>query len=257
MWYGVFTQEMADVFIQRHLLNPAEFWTPVPLPSIALNEQLYQNIPVNNWSGQPQGLTFQRAIRALENYGHHAEVSLVGQKLLPVLIRNGCTFPQQLDAITGAPSGYVPDGCGSMVLAALEYISRMYGIHLDVAHDRVWWSALSVGDFTYTQRWGERTFTLDCKGGQMRASLNERELFSSTAGARVVTDLDGKILEIIGIQPDEKNQEILIQCASRSWKLSLKANEVTSLEEEQPRTLRTIPFNHPDAETPVSDRTVF
>ena len=257
MWYGVFTQEMADVFIQRHLLNPAEFWTPVPLPSIALNEQLYQNIPVNNWSGQPQGLTFQRAIRALENYGHHAEVSLLGQKLFPVLIRNGCTFPQQLDAITGAPSGYVPDGYGPMVLATLEYISRMYGIHLDVANDRVWWSALSGGDFTYTQRWGERTFTLDCKGGQMRAALNERELFSSTAGARVVTDLDGKILEIIGIQPDEKNQEILIQCGSRSWKLSLKPNEVISLEEEQPRTLRTIPFNHPDAQPPVSDGTVF
>jgi len=62
MWYGVFTQEMADAFIRRHLLNPAEFWTPVPLPSIAVNEPLYRSVPGNNWSGQPMGLTYQRAI---------------------------------------------------------------------------------------------------------------------------------------------------------------------------------------------------
>ena len=96
MWHGIFTQEMADAFIRDHLLNPAEFWTPVPLPSIAVNQPLYHNSEGNSWSGQPQGLTYQRAIRALENYGHYAEVSLLGQKLFPVLIRNGYKFSQQL-----------------------------------------------------------------------------------------------------------------------------------------------------------------
>jgi hypothetical protein len=69
----------------------------------------------------------------------------------------------------------------------------------------------------------------------------------SKADLVLVTDLDGNILEVVGIQPNEKTQETLINCGSRSWKLSLKPNEVISLEEEQPRTLRTIPFNHPDA----------
>ena len=52
-----------------------------------------------------------------------------------------------------------PDGYGPMILAALEYISRMHGIHLDVEHDRVWWSGLGTDgkDFTYTQRWGDKT----------------------------------------------------------------------------------------------------
>ena len=144
MWYGIFTQEMADAFIRYHLLNPDEFWTPVPLVSIAINEPLYRNATVNNWSGQPQGLTYQRAIGALENYGHYAEVTLIGEKLLSILIRNGCTFPQQLDPTTGEPSGPKPDGYGPMILAALEYISRMHGIHLDVEHDRVWWSGLAA-----------------------------------------------------------------------------------------------------------------
>ena len=104
MWYGIFTQEMADAFIRHHLLNPAEFWTPVPLPSIAVNQPLYRNTEGNSWSGQPQGLTYQRAIRALEDYGHYAEVSLLGETLLPFPIRNGNKFSQQLDSQTGKPS---------------------------------------------------------------------------------------------------------------------------------------------------------
>ncbi len=40
---------------------------PVPLVSIAINEELSRNAPRNNWSGQPQGLTWQRAIGGLEN----------------------------------------------------------------------------------------------------------------------------------------------------------------------------------------------
>ena len=151
---------MADSFIQLHLLNPREFWTPVPLVSIAINDPLYENAKGNNWSGQPQGLTYQRAIDALERYGHFAEVSLLGNKLLTVLIRNGCRFSQQLDALTGDPSGPKPDGYGPMMLAALEYLSRLHGIHLDVSNDRVWWSSVDpkAEDFTYSQRWGNRNF---------------------------------------------------------------------------------------------------
>jgi len=67
MWYGVFTQEMADAFIKHHLLNPEEFWTPVPLVSIAAGEPLFRSNDRNDWSGQPQGLTYQRAIGILRS----------------------------------------------------------------------------------------------------------------------------------------------------------------------------------------------
>lgn len=80
MWHGCFTQEMADAFIHDHLLNLAEFWTPLPLPSIAVNEPLFRNASGNNCSGQPQGLTYQRAFAAVENYGYHAKVTLLGGK---------------------------------------------------------------------------------------------------------------------------------------------------------------------------------
>ncbi|MBM3861150.1 MAG: hypothetical protein FJ395_16095 [Verrucomicrobia bacterium] len=243
MWYHVFTQEMADAFIKHHLLNPAEFWTPVPLVSIARNEKLYQNAPGNNWSGQPQGLTYQRAIRALENYGHYAEVTLIGQKLLPVLIRNGYTFPQQLDAMTGEPSGPKPDGYGPMILAALEYISRMHGIHLDVEQERVWWSALDGAEFTTTQRWGERTWTLAAGKDRFTASLNGKELFSCTRGVRVVTDLDGKVQEVVGIAPG--SQTVALQTAGARRELTVKPNEVWRLDSAKPVHLRAVQFDYP------------
>ena len=37
MWHGVFSQEMADLFVSRHLMNRSEFWTPTPLPSISVS----------------------------------------------------------------------------------------------------------------------------------------------------------------------------------------------------------------------------
>ncbi|MBU6327844.1 MAG: hypothetical protein KGQ89_09455, partial [Verrucomicrobia bacterium] len=62
MYFGSFDQQMAEEFIKYHLMNPKEFWTPLPLPSIAANDPAFKNIPGNNWSGKSQGLTFQRSI---------------------------------------------------------------------------------------------------------------------------------------------------------------------------------------------------
>jgi hypothetical protein len=245
MWYGIFTQEMADAFIKHHLLSPEEFWTPVPLVSIARNEPLYENAKVNNWSGQPQGLTYQRAIGALERYGHYAEVSLIGQRLLPVLIRNGCTFPQQLDAMTGAPSGPKPDGYGPMILAALEYISRMYGIHLDVGHDRVWWSGLNDDgeNFTYAQKWGDRSFTLECRNGQLRGLVDGNERFTASSGTRIITSLDGTPVAVVGIHHETRN--VSFRAGEQEWNCTVHPNQLFDLTGEDPKASRIAPFDYP------------
>jgi hypothetical protein len=243
MWYGIFTQEMADAFIKHHLLNPEEFWTSLPLVSIALNEPLYESTSQNNWSGSPQGLTYQRAIGALERYGHFTEVTLIGQKLLPVLIRNGCTFPQQLDAMTGAPSK--PDGYGPMVLAALEYLSRMHGIHIDVEHECVWWSGLDDDgqDFTYTQKWGERTFTLECHAGQICGLVNGKERFTASIGTRIVTDLDGAPIEVVGIHPEA--QTIRLEAGEQQWNLAVHPNQSSVLMTGTAKVSGGAPFDYP------------
>ncbi len=243
MWYGIFTQQMADAFIKHHLLSPDEFWTPVPLVSIAAGESLFRSDSRNDWSGQPQGLTYQRAIGALENYGHYAEVTLLGRKLLPVLIRNGCAFTQQLDPFTGKAGGR--DGYGPMILAALEYITRMHGIHLDVEHERVWWSGLADGghDFTSSQRWGDTTWVLQCKDGQLRAAVNGEESFTASAGVRIVTDLDGKLIEVVGIDPQQK--QVTVKSKSNQWTLTVGPNQGYRLDRPQPAPFRTAPFDEP------------
>jgi hypothetical protein len=230
MWYGIFSPEMADAFVDHHLLNPEEFWTPVPLPSIAIGEELFRNGLRNNWSGQPQGLTYQRAIGALERYGRFAEVTRLGRKLLPVLIRNGCRFPQQLDPMTGEPSGQKPDGYGPMALAALEYLSRMQGIHLDVVEGRVWWSAADADgrDFTTTQRWGDHRFRLECGKGTMKGFVGERLAFSCSAGVRVVTDLEGGPLQLVGIAGGDREGSLSASAKETQWKVS--PNQVRDIE---------------------------
>jgi hypothetical protein len=232
MWYGIFTKKMADAFVDEHLLNPDAFWTPVPLVFIAVHEPLFRNAPRNNWSGQPQGLTYQRAIDALENYGRFTEVIRLGRKLLPVLIRNDCRFTQQLDPMTGAPSGQKPDGYGPMMLAALEYISRMHGIHLAVADGRIWWSAVDDVEFTVTQQWGDHAYRLESKDGTARAFVGGKQVFTFTPGARVVSDLTGKPLEIVGITPEA--HKLMLTVDSTQSEFAIHPNEIIPIDPSKP-----------------------
>jgi hypothetical protein len=241
MWYGVFTQEMADAFIRQHLLNPAEFWTPVPLPSIAANDSKFRNVPGNDWSGQSQGLTFQRAIRALENYGHYAELSLIGIKLIETIQQEKLIFGQQYDPFTGATKNRT--GYGPTILSALEYISRMQGVHLNLVNNQVWWSALDDKDFTTTQRWGERTWTLAATKGRFTASMGDKEVFSCTHGVRVVTDLAGNVRQVVGIAAEP--QSVVLQIAGARHELTVKPNQVWHLDGTKPVLLRSVRFDYP------------
>ena len=244
MWHGVFTQAMADEFVRYHLLNPAEFWTLLPLVSIAANDRMYKNVgtPGGNWAGLPQSLTYQRAIRALENYGHFAEVTLLGDILLKAVARKGCTFPLEL-VTTAHATASNPDGYGPLILACLEYTAHLHGIHID--EDRVWFSGVRPGghDFTYTQRLNDTIYQLTCEHGQLRGSLNGRELFTCTAGTRVVTDAAGKILEMVGINPQP--QQITLRAGGSQRQLTVAPNQVYGCDHPEPVLLRSAPFDSP------------
>ena len=109
MYWGSVSKYMADRFVKEHLLNPDEFWTPCPLPSVAVNDPAFRNAVENNWSGQSEGLTYQRAILALERYGYHKLVPVLGRKLFRTLLDGGLLFVQQFDPFTGAPSIVDPE----------------------------------------------------------------------------------------------------------------------------------------------------
>jgi hypothetical protein len=205
MYFGSFDQDMADSFVKYHLMNPEEFWTQLPLPSIAANDLSFRNMKGNNWSGQTQALTFQRSIRALENYGHYAELTMIGQKFLKA-IADSLRFSQQFDPFTAATTGS-QDGYGPSVLTALEFISRFYGIH--ITQDKIWWSCLSSDhEYEYTQKWNDRVFYLKTKGENVFCSVDGRQVLCFTKGARLITDLSGELIEIAGITGDSKTINI-------------------------------------------------
>ena len=129
MYYGGFSQEMADAFIRHHLLNPEEFWTSPPIPSIAIDEPLFENVAGNNWSGQVQALTLSRSLYALERYGHYAEISLLGERLVETWVKNDFRFSQQVDPFTGLNSGKTPDGNFTKTSTCLAFLPRMFGIY--------------------------------------------------------------------------------------------------------------------------------
>lgn len=201
MWHGAFTQEMADAFVARHLLNRQEFWTFMPLPSVARNDPSFRAHGREEyaWSGHPMGLTYQRAIRALENYGHCAEVTLIGRRLLERLSDTRGEFPIQFDADDGTYRGTHPGNYGPMVLACLEYFSRLYGIHIE--RKEVWWSGTASGSnaTSYVQHMFGRAYRLDSRHDRLIGTMDGRPCFSCSPGFRVVTDYSGAIQRVINI----------------------------------------------------------
>ncbi len=198
MYWHSLTPYMADRFVKEHLLNPKEFWTKMPLPSVAVNDPLFRNISSNNWSGQAEALTYQRAIRALENYGYEKLIPLLGKKLFKA-IGEKCAFVQQYDPFTMAPSFVSQrreqDSYGPAILSVLEYVSRMYGVHIE--GERLYWGSVSGSESTYEQQLGNNSFRIENNCNGAVAYINGKKVFETGPDLKVITDLTGRVLSVL------------------------------------------------------------
>lgn len=207
MYWGSFSQDMADRFVRQHLTNPAEFWTALPLPSVAVNDPAFRNAPENNWSGQCEGLTYQRAILALERYGYEPLVTALGHKLMDAVIRGGYVFTQQFDPFTGAPSRVssitkqpmrpgssdsFQDSYGPTLLSVLEYMAHIWGVTMQMGE--IWFSLGSGHAYTYQQQWGDRCYAIESDGRTARVLVDGTVMHTSPCGVRLITDKDGRLL---------------------------------------------------------------
>ena len=207
MYWGSVSPAMADRFVKEHLLNPAEFWTPFPLPSTAANDPAFRNAPENNWSGQPEGLTYQRAILALERYGYDRTVTALGRKLIDAVSRCGCRFVQQYDPFTAAPSLVsavthqpvtaesgepVQDAYGPTMLACLEYIAHHYGIRPYLGE--VWFSLGSGRPCEYEAVFYDHRYAIVSNGSTAEIRVDGKPAGRWDCGRRIVTDETGHIL---------------------------------------------------------------
>ena len=215
MYWGMFTREMADRFVRDHLLNPGEFWTPMPLPSVSVSDPLFRNAPENNWSGQAEGLTYQRAILALERYGYEKIVTRLGRRLMKAVMEGGYVFTQQFDPFTGEPSRVgmkshavldrgstepFQDAYGPTVLSVLEYTAHIYGI--DMERGRMLFSMGRAGaPYLYERKWLGHCYTLESDGERGEIRLDGKRLMRDVAcGSRVITDRAGQVLDIRTIE---------------------------------------------------------
>ena len=193
-WNSMFPAD-AKRFVKEHLLNEKEFWTKMPLPSVSVSDPLYRNDEINNWSGQAQALTYQRAIIALENYGYYDLIPKLGRKLFEA-IGEDCRFVQQYDPFTMKPSLQGVDGnqdaYGPAMLAVLEYISRMYGAV--ILRDRIIWSSVKENTGYYEQHLNGHVYKLEHVKEKAYAFIDERQICCFDRGVRLETDLEGKEL---------------------------------------------------------------
>ena len=208
MYWGSISPDMAERFIREHLLNPDEFFTPFPLPSVAVNDPAFRNAVENNWSGQCEGLTYQRAILALERYGYEKLVTQLGKKLFRAVIDGGLIFVQQFDPFTGAPSIVDPatkeplppdtdrefqDSYGPTILSVLEYIAHIWGVSM--VRGQLWFSLGGGMRYTYEQFWGEHAYRIESDGREASVLIDGEVKHRVRCGVRLITDKAGNLLD--------------------------------------------------------------
>ena len=213
MYWGSISGEMADRFVREHLLNPAEFWTALPLPSVAADDPAFRNAPENNWSGQVEGLTYQRAILALERYGYEELVTRLGKMLMQAVIGGGYVFTQQFDPFTGRPSCVSPitkeplppdsdepfqDSYGPTILSVLTCIAHIWGVTM--VRGEMWFSLGSGMACQYELAWGEHTYRVESDGETARILVDGAEKAVSRCGVRIITDQAGNRLRTVEIE---------------------------------------------------------
>ena len=213
MYWGSVSPYMADRFVREHLLNPDEFWTPCPLPSVAVNDPAFRNAVENNWSGQSEGLTYQRAILALERYGYEKLVTQLGKKLFDTVYDGGLLFVQQFDPFTGAPSIVDPEtkeplppdsdrpyqnAYGPTLLSVLTYIAHIWGVTM--VRGQMWFSLGSGVPFTCELIWGAHAYCIESDGRTARILVDGEEKAVSRCGVRLLTDRAGNVLDQVEIE---------------------------------------------------------
>jgi len=211
MTQGMFTQQMAEDFVRYHLMNPEEFFTPYPIPSTAINDPTFHNVDkateYATWAGPSQGLTLQRSVKALENYGFYTEIGLIGERLLNRIGRDPVKFPVQFNPLTGEAVDR-KGAYGPMVFATMEYLTRMYGVY--VYRDAVVWNGMPGSDLEYTQHWNETEYRLVSRDGRVSGFRNGSKLFEVPAGLRVETDYMGNVKRIAGLVPQKVSGPLLL-----------------------------------------------
>lgn len=186
---------------EKQIHNPAAFWAPYPLPSIALNDPIFvRPIPRNSWGGASQALTALRAPRWFEYYGKPADLAHMMQQWVKAILNASGGLRQQMDPLTGEFSMADPSGYSPAALVLLDYTWRLYGVRRE--GETIEWNCRRPEDSVST----EASVATPHGAAVLRHSQEDSVL--NLAGktvvrvngtVRVVTDARGKVSHYVGI----------------------------------------------------------
>jgi hypothetical protein len=164
---------------------------------------------------------------------------MIGKKFLKV-VGDTLKFTQQFDPFQSTISSPGQGGYGPGILASLEFISRMYGIYL--VQDKIYWSCLDSDQaYNYSQKWGDQWYEMKTQGNQVFCFINGKEVFSFTKGIRLISDLNGKMTEAVGIETKDIRSEIFYK--GKSFLLAVAPNKIYSFSDKFQETMGSNFFN--------------
>lgn len=133
LWAGVATRDQATQLVERHLTNPREFWTPLPVPSYARSEPSYAQryeppagadvlytLPPGhaNWCGGMWPHWNYLIGHGLQEYGFQEQAREIASKWL-LAASDPSGLYEWYNAETGKGEGLNPFWAGSSILGII------------------------------------------------------------------------------------------------------------------------------------------
>jgi len=119
MYAALATQEQAEDLLE-HLLDPEEFWTRFPLPTVSADHPDYD--PRGYWRGRSWINQIWLTYHGLKRYGFEEEARLLAEKVLRIMA-SGPTCNENYDSSTGEPLGAPDFGWSTLALEFLADLS--------------------------------------------------------------------------------------------------------------------------------------
>lgn len=204
----VVDQKTFENVYAKEIHNPKAFWAPYPLPSIALDDPAFvRPIPRNSWGGATQALTALRAPRWMEYYGKPADLGEMMQKWIEAISRH-TEFRQQMDPLTGDFTQKDPSGYSPAALVFFNYMWRLSGVRRE--DQLLEWNIRTPGSgsSSFSIPLPNGSASIEYKNRQAALQLNGRPFATVTGTIRLVTDLNGKLQEAVGISLKEERATI-------------------------------------------------
>jgi hypothetical protein len=199
----VVDQKTFDFIWEHQLHNPKAFWSPYPLPSIAMDDPTFvRPAPRNSWGGPSQALTALRAPRWFEFYGKPAQLAFLMDRWCEAIQRDPA-FRQQIDPMTGDFNQADLPAYSPAALVMVDFTWRLAGPRED--GDLLEWNirpqhASAQGAHFSLQFDRGRTATIIYSGKSATLNLDGRFLGRIDSGTvRFVTDKQGHPTQLVGI----------------------------------------------------------